>query len=99
MNVPLAKLVEIIKKNKLNCNFSIIEIGALQIDSKKEPFYELLEYFPSSRIYGFEIEKEVCDKMNLESLKQITYYPYELGKTNEKKKIIYYSTSNVLKFI
>lgn len=87
MNVPLAKLVEIIKKNKLNCNFSIIEIGALQIDSKKEPFYELLEYFPSSRIYGFEIEKEVCDKMNLESLKQITYYPYALGKTNEKKKL------------
>ena len=87
MNVPLAKLVEIIKKNKLNCNFSIIEIGALQIDSKKEPFYELLEYFPSSRIYGFEIEKEVCDKMNLESLKQITYYPYALGKTNEKRKL------------
>jgi len=87
MNVPLAKLVEIIKKNKLNCNFSIIEIGALQIDSKKEPFYELLEYFPSSRIYGFEIEKEVCDKMNLDSLKQITYYPYALGKTNEKRKL------------
>ena len=87
MNVPLAKLVEILKKNKLNCNFSIIEIGALQIDSKKEPFYELLEYFPSSRIYGFEIEKEVCDKMNLESLKQITYYPYALGKTNEKRKL------------
>jgi len=87
MNVPLAKLVEIIKKNKLNCNLSIIEIGALQIDSKKEPFYELLEYFPSSRIYGFEIEKEVCDKMNLESLKQITYYPYALGKTNEKRKL------------
>ena len=87
MNVPLSKLVEIIKKNKLNCNFSIIEIGALQIDSKKEPFYELLEYFPSSRIYGFEIEKEVCDKMNLESLKQITYYPYALGKTNEKRKL------------
>ncbi len=64
----------------------IIEIGAVQIQNEKEPFYELLDYFPASKIIGFEIEKAVCEKMNSESSKGVKYYPYALGKANEKRK-------------
>jgi len=55
MNKPLLELVEFIKKTNIDINFKIIEIGALQIQDQKEPFYELLDYFPSSKIIGFEI--------------------------------------------
>ena len=86
MNKPLVELVEFIKKTKININFKIIEIGALQIQSQKEPFYELLDYFPSSKIIGFEVEKEVCEKMNHNSREGVKYYPYALGKSNERRK-------------
>ena len=91
MNDASKKLFEIIKKNKINLKFKIIEIGAVQL-SKKEPFYEILEHFPNSKIIGFEIENEVCDKMNQKAPKGVEYYPYALGEKNEKKKL--YNTQN-----
>ena len=87
MNNALNLLVEFIKQAGTNISFTIIEIGALKLNKEKESFYELLDYFPSSKIIGFEIEKEVCEKMNSESLKGIKYYPYALGKANEKRKL------------
>jgi FkbM family methyltransferase len=87
MNNALNLLVEFIKQTGINISFTIIEIGALKLNKEKESFYELLDYFPSSKIIGFEIEKEVCEKMNSESLKGIKYYPYALGKANEKRKL------------
>ena len=87
MNKVLEILVEYIKFTNIKINFTIIEVGALQIHNKKEPFYELLDYFPSSKIIGFELEKEVCEKMNFVSSKGVKYYPYALGKANEKRKL------------
>ena len=87
MNKALNVLAEYIKLADIKINFTIIEIGAVQIQNEKEPFYELLDYFPASKIIGFEIEKAVCEKMNSESSKGVKYYPYALGKANEKRKL------------
>jgi len=87
MNPALSSLVEFVKQTNININFKIIEIGALQVQDNKEPFYELLDYFPSTKIIGFEIEKEVCEKMNSQSHEGVEYYPYALGKANEKRKL------------
>jgi len=87
MNAALSSLVEFVKQTKVNINFKIIEIGALQVQDNKEPFYELLDYFPSTKIIGFEIEKEVCEKMNSNSREGVKYYPYAIGKANEKRKL------------
>ena len=87
MNKVLKVLAEYIKFTDIKINFTIIEVGALQIHNKKEPFYELLDYFPSSKIIGFELEKDVCEKMNIEASKGAKYYPYALGKANEKRKL------------
>ena len=87
MNKPLRELVEFIKKTNININFKIAEIGALQIQDQKEPFYELLDYFPSTKIIGFEIDKHVCEKMNINSPVGVKYYPYALGKANERRKL------------
>ena len=92
MNKKLNILVNIIKEMKINCDFTIIEVGALKIQNKQEPFYELMDYYPSSRIIGFEIDKYVCQKMNSEASNGIKYYPYALGKANEKRKL--YVTQN-----
>ena len=92
INEKFKKLVEIINNTKKKCKFTILEIGALHVENSKEPFYQLLEYFPSSEIIGFEIEKELCDKMNSKASKGIKYYSCALGEKNEKKRL--YNTKN-----
>ncbi len=87
MKDPFEKLVEIIRETKVNCIFNLLEIGAAKTGKTKEPFYKILDYFPHSKIIGFEIDKKVCDKMNSEASEGIKYYPYALGKANERKKL------------
>ena len=87
MKNPIQILSDIIKENKIDLSFNIIEIGAVQISDTQEPFYQLLDYFPSSNIIGFELEQEVCSKMNANAKKGVKYYPYALGKANEKRKL------------
>ena len=92
MNPALSSLVEFVKQTNININFKIIEIGALQVQDNKEPFYELLDYFPSTKIIGFEIEKEICEKMNSQAKEGVKYYSHALGKDNEQRK--FYITQN-----
>ena len=87
MKDPFEKLVKIIRETKVDCKFNLLEIGAAKVGETKEPFYKILDYFPHSKIIGFEIDKRVCDKMNSEASEGIKYYPYALGKANEKKKL------------
>ena len=86
MNKALSILVQFVKQTNIKCSFNIIEVGALHIHDQKEPFYQLLDYFPSSQIIGFEVEKKVCEQMNSNSPERVKYYPYALGKANEKRK-------------
>ena len=92
MKDPFEKLVEIIQKTKIDCKFTLIDIGALPIENSKPRFYKIIEYFPSSEIIGFEIEKEVCDQMNSKAAKGTRYFPFALGENNEKRKL--YITEN-----
>ena len=88
MKDPFEKLVEIIRGTKIDCKFTIFEIGALKLDdAKSERFYKLLDYFSSTKIIGFEIEKEVCDEMNSKAALGVKYYPHALGEKNEKRKL------------
>ena len=92
MNEALSILVESLKQNNISLNFKIIEVGALKIQDQDEPFYELLDYFPSTKIIGFEIEKEICEKMNSQAKEGVKYYSHALGKDNEQRK--FYITQN-----
>ena len=92
MKDPFEKLIEIIKKTKVDCKFTLLDIGALPVGNSKPRFHKILKYFPSSEIIGFEIEKEVCDQMNSKADKGIKYFPFALGENNEKRKL--YITEN-----
>ena len=82
----------LLKQSNISLNFKIIEVGALKIQDQDEPFYELLDYFPSTKIIGFEIEKEICEKMNSQAKEGVKYYSHALGKDNEQRK--FYITQN-----
>lgn len=87
MSNTIKILTEIIKQNGIDLTFNLIEIGAIQTSDRQEPFYQLLDHFPSSKIIGFELDEEVCSKMNSKARAGVMYYPYALGKANEKRKL------------
>ena len=86
-NKMLEVTAEIIKQIDKDISFTLLEVGAVQLLNEKEPFYDLLDYFPSSQIIGFEIEKEICDYLNLKASKGIKYYQNALGEFNERKDL------------
>ena len=87
MNKILQFTADVIKDTNIDICFTLLEVGAVKISEEEEPFYELLDYFPSSKIVGFEIDKEVCDKMNLSARDGVKYYPHALGEFNESKEL------------
>ena len=67
-NKMLEATAEVIKQLDLDISFTLLEVGARQLSqNEKEPFYELLDYYPSSKVIGFEIEDDICNQRNLES--------------------------------
>jgi FkbM family methyltransferase len=91
MNELLKKTADVVKSAEIDVSFTLIEVGALAVGST-EPFYELLDYFPSSRIIGFEIDEQVCTKMNSESREGVEYFPFALGAYS--KEVPLYITNN-----
>ena len=81
MNELLKKTANIVKSADIDISFTMLEVGALSL-GETEPFYELLDYFPSSRIIGFELDENVCTKMNSESREGVEYFPFALGAYN-----------------
>ena len=87
MSKLLDRSIELIKSNGLEIKFIILEIGALKLDSKDEPFYKLVEHFQSSKIYGFEIDIDVCNDLNSRAKSGIRYFPHALGEKSERRKL------------
>jgi FkbM family methyltransferase len=83
----LKKLADlIIKQQKLS--FVIANIGCRPNDGDTpEPFEIVLEYFPGSEILGFELDKELCKKLNKESKKGFKFFHQALGNKNESRKL------------
>lgn len=79
----LEKLAPIISAESPKLKFTIMEIGALQLEGNPEPFYSLLDLFPGSQIIGFEVDEELCFEMNSKALPGVRYYPNALGEREE----------------
>lgn len=88
----LQHLADIIKKVSPDLAFSILEIGAAPLEGETEPFYQLIDAFPGSRITAFEVEEELCAKLNDSAKNNVRYYPVALGgETTEQP---FYETVN-----
>ena len=87
MNKLLEQTAGVIHLLKTDLSFTIVEIGALKLSEKDEPFYKLLDHFPSSKIYGFELDKSVCDQLNSNAGSGVEYFPYALGERSERRKL------------
>ncbi len=76
------RLMTLVRQIEPELAFTMLEIGALPLKNNAEPFYHLCEFFPQSRIIGFEVDAPLCAQMNQETPPQFEYYATALGKTD-----------------
>jgi FkbM family methyltransferase len=83
---------DILREAERTLSFTILEIGALPLQGQKEPFHQLLDIFPDSRIIAFEVDKNLCDQLNRNAKRGIRFFPIALGRKEERRP--FYVTNN-----
>lgn len=83
----LKKLADLITEN-VKIKFIIANIGCRPNDDGTPDLFEMvLEYFPYSEIIGFELDKEICEKLNKEPKKGFKFFNQALGRKKERRKL------------
>ena len=82
----IVNFFELIKEYKKDLKFKIVEIGAHPYGEFKEVTHKLLDHFPGSEIYAFEVNKEECEKLNKICKNGMKFFPIALGEKKEKRK-------------
>ena len=89
MNNPkksrIEKLADLILKQEDSITFTILEIGAVPLEGAPEPFHQLLDLFPGSNILAFEVDKDLCERLNKTSRPGLKFFPTALGRTEETR--------------
>lgn len=65
---------ELVRNVESTLTFTMLEIGALPVEGQKEPFYQLLDIFPESRIIAFEVDKKLCEQLLMGALNRLQSY-------------------------
>lgn len=84
-NNRIKELAELILQYEHSITFTILEIGAVPLGGNPEPFYQLIDLFPGSQIIAFEVDADLCEKLNGEAKPGIKYFPTALGSTEEMR--------------
>lgn len=84
-NNRIKKLADLILKQDNSLTFTILEIGADPLEGVPERFHQLLDIFPGSQIIAFEVDKELCERLNKTSKPGIKFFPTALGRTEETR--------------
>jgi len=83
---------EIVREVESALSFTMLEVGALPVSGKKEPFHQLLDLFPESQIIAFEVDKNLCEELNRQAASGLRYFPVALGRTEERRP--FYETNH-----
>jgi len=74
-------LSDLLKKAGSDLALTMLEVGALPIDTKSEPFHALLSQWPRSRIVAFEADAGLCSELNHKAPRGIRFYPAAVAKS------------------
>ena len=82
----VAAMCAVVRKAMPELSFTLLEIGAVPLEEGiQEPFYALLDHFPGSRVIAFEVDPQVCERLNAAARPGVRYYPYALGGRDEER--------------
>jgi FkbM family methyltransferase len=75
-------LAELLSASNVHLSFVSVEVGALPVDGRPEPFHSLLRDFPRSRNLCFEVDEQLCARLNQDAVSGMEFYPFALGGRN-----------------
>ncbi len=79
------KLAPIIRRTETTLAFNVLEIGAAPLDGAPEPFHQLVQLFPGSRVNAFEVDSEQCRILNNKAANGFVYHAVALGRKEEDR--------------
>ena len=82
-DLRLAKLAALVNEISERIRFTLFEVGAIPLGGPPEPFHQLLDLFPGSRIIAFELDEALCRELNEKTPPDITFYSTALGRKSE----------------
>lgn len=86
IHVSMSALCREIRSIYPSLQFSILEIGAVPPSKKSsEPFHQLLTEFPGSKVHAFEVDEDVCSRLNANAITGMKYYATALGSKRENR--------------
>ncbi len=85
-------LSDLLRKTGSDLALTMLEVGALPIDTKSEPFHALLGQWPKSRIVAFEPDAGLCAELNRKAPRGIQFYPTAVGKDRGSRE--FYETAH-----
>ncbi len=92
LNQITHKTIRAIADHQPELALSIYEVGALSPLGEQERFYCLPDYFPHATVTAFEVDPELCEKLNKQAAHGIHYYPSALGCRTEQRT--FYETTH-----
>lgn len=67
--------------------FTMLEVGGVPLGGEAEPFHALLDIFPGSRVIAFELDRELCERLNADARPGLEFFPVALGRTEETRTL------------
>ncbi len=80
-------LAGILRDNGFDLAFQLLDAGAVPMAGETEPYHRLLQVFPASRLYAFELDPAVCAELNCNALPGARFFPCALGRAEETRTL------------
>ena len=78
-------LAGLLSANDLHLSFVSLEVGALPVEERPEPFHSLLRDFPRSRNLCFEVDEQLCARLNQSAIPGMEFYACALGGSDGRR--------------
>lgn len=76
-------LAELLTTKAVGVRFTMVEVGAIPLDTQPEPFHQLMRSCPGSQIIAFEVDEAECKRLNDQAPQGIRFFAQALGRTEE----------------
>lgn len=86
IDVSISALCKEIRSVYPPLQFSILEIGAVPPTNKSsESFHQLLTEFPGTKVHAFEVDKDVCSRLNTNAIPGMQFHAMAIGSKRENR--------------
>ncbi len=83
----VSTLAHIVKNEFPDLAFKLFEIGARPLSDTGEPYRILLDAFPASQLWAFELDEKLCQELNTSAPNNVRYYAVGLGELDEEREL------------